>query len=150
MPKQKIELTSPRGPNLGAKEEAEPISPPTAFRITTFSSPAGGGGPILSKVYYLTKRNNNQTHHRKKSDDCENCGQPHIAYLERIFQFSVFIINTVIDIVTVIIIANIFCTPHHTTPHHPSTRASDPLPWGHWYTWHCGSWLELCQGYFSL
>ena len=25
----------PKGPNFGAKAEAEPISPPTAFKITT-------------------------------------------------------------------------------------------------------------------
>lgn len=39
-------ITSPRGPNFGAKDAAEPISPPTAFKITIFSSPGGGGGPI--------------------------------------------------------------------------------------------------------
>lgn len=27
-------LTRPRGPNLGAKAEAEPISPPVALRMT--------------------------------------------------------------------------------------------------------------------
>eukprot|EP00128_Syssomonas_multiformis_P004824 Colp12_sorted_trinity150504_noHs@1238 len=43
----------PRGPSLGARAEAEPISPPTAFNNTIFSSPAGGGGPILIDV---TKR----------------------------------------------------------------------------------------------
>lgn len=29
-----VSLTKPRGPNLGARAEAEPISPPTAFNIT--------------------------------------------------------------------------------------------------------------------
>ena len=37
----------PKGPSFGASEEAEPISPPTAFIITIFSSPAAGGGPIF-------------------------------------------------------------------------------------------------------
>ena len=41
-------ITSPRGPSLGASEEAAPISPPTALSMTTFSSPDGGGGPILT------------------------------------------------------------------------------------------------------
>lgn len=31
-----ISLTRPRGPNLGASAEAEPISPPTAFIMTVF------------------------------------------------------------------------------------------------------------------
>jgi hypothetical protein len=31
---RKDKLTKPRGPNLGARAEAEPISPPTAFMMT--------------------------------------------------------------------------------------------------------------------
>jgi hypothetical protein len=44
------ELTRPRGPSLGAKADAEPISPPTALSNTIFSSP-GGGGAIISVDY---------------------------------------------------------------------------------------------------
>ena len=41
----------PRGPSFGARAEAEPISPPTAFKITVFSSPDGGGGPMVLGSY---------------------------------------------------------------------------------------------------
>ena len=32
-------LTRPRGPSLGAKAEADPISPPTALSRTTVNTP---------------------------------------------------------------------------------------------------------------
>lgn len=48
--------TKPRGPSFGAKEDAEPTSPPIAFNTTIFSSPAAGGGPIFSSYAFQAYR----------------------------------------------------------------------------------------------
>ena len=38
----------PRGPIFGAKEDAEPTSPPTARMITYFGGSLLGGGPMVA------------------------------------------------------------------------------------------------------